>query len=124
MKGIRILCADLVYEAALNETDTADKILQACPIEGRVNTWGDEIYFSIPVELPAENGARADVAIGELGYWPPGRALCIFFGRTPASSGPEPQAASPVNVFGRIDGDMSALRRIREGEKVRVERIE
>jgi len=110
--------------AELNESLTAQKIWDALPIEGRANTWGDEIYFEIPVVLEQEPDARADVEVGELGYWPVGQAFCIFFGPTPVSSGNQPRAASPVNVFGRIVGDATVLRSVQDGARVRITRAE
>jgi len=100
---------------------TAQAIWEALPIEGRANTWGDEIYFSIPVEVEAEN-PREVVKKGDVGYWPPGSALCIFFGPTPASRGGEIRPASPVNVFGRVQGDPEVLKNVGGGERVRIER--
>ena len=84
---------------------------------------GDEIYFEIPVDL-AEDEAYADVAVGDLAYWPPGSALCIFWGATPASTGREPRAASPVNVFGRIDNGAQDFSAVKTGTLVRIEQLE
>jgi len=100
---------------------TAQAIYDALPIEGRANTWGDEIYFSIPVEVEAET-PRDVVELGELGYWPPGSAFCIFFGPTPASRGNEIRPASPVNVFGRVSGDPKIFKKVKSGETVRIEK--
>jgi hypothetical protein len=100
---------------------TARALWDALPIEARANTWGDEIYFSIPVEAEAENPKEV-VEAGDLGYWPPGSAFCIFFGPTPASRGDEIRPASPVNVIGRIDGDPLVFRKVRGGEEVVIER--
>lgn len=100
---------------------TVQALWDALPIEARANTWGDEIYFSIPVEAEAENQKEV-VEAGDLGYWPPGNAFCIFFGPTPASRGDEIRPASPVNVIGRIDGDPLVFRRVRGGEEVVIER--
>ncbi|HHW14948.1 MAG TPA: hypothetical protein GXX28_08465 [Firmicutes bacterium] len=120
---IRITAGDTSALAELNGTKTAEAIAAALPITGRANTWGDEIYFSIPVKLGSEQG-RSEVAVGELGYWPPGNAFCIFFGRTPASIGPEPRAASPVNVFGKLLSDPTVFRKIKDGTAIRVEKAE
>lgn len=100
---------------------TAQAIYDALPIEGRANTWGDEIYFSIPVEVEAET-PRDVVELGELGYWPPGSAFCIFFGPTPASRGNEIRPASPVNVFGRVLGDPKIFKKVKSGETVLIEK--
>lgn len=101
--------------------ETARAIWDALPIEGRANIWGDEIYFSIPVEAGVEN-PREVVEMGDLGYWPPGKAFCIFFGRTPASRGDEIRPASPVNVFGKVSGDPRVFKKVRGGERVTLER--
>lgn len=123
MPRIKITAGDVVAFAALNETSTAEAIWNALPIKAPANTWGDEIYFSIPVHLEEEN-AQAVVEKGDLGYWPAGDAFCIFFGRTPASRGDEIRPASPVNVFGRVEGDAAVFKGVRSGEKVVVERVE
>jgi len=121
MRRIRITAGSVSAEAVLNDTKTADAIWEALPIEARANTWGDEIYFSIPVRLGEEN-AQEVVEMGDLGYWPPGNAFCIFFGPTPASRGDEIRPASPVNVFGKLEGDPAVFKKVRSGEKVRVEK--
>jgi hypothetical protein len=110
-------------EATLTDEnpDTAKKIWEALPIEARANTWGDEIYFGIPVEADPEN-PREVVELGDLAYWPPGNAFCIFFGRTPASRGDEIRPASAVNVFGKVEGDPKVFKKVRSGERVRIER--
>ena len=101
--------------------ETAGAIWGALPIEGRANTWGDEIYFPIPVLIVAENPKEV-VEMGDLGYWPPGSAFCIFFGRTPASRGDEIRPASPVNVFGRLLEDPRVFKRVKPGDAVTLER--
>jgi hypothetical protein len=100
---------------------TAEAILAALPIEGRGSRWGEEIYFSIPVNMGEENSSGV-VGMGDLGYWPPGNAFCIFFGPTPASSGDEIRPASPVNVFGKVVGPLENLREFSSGSKIRIER--
>ena len=105
MKSITIQAGGVTIDAELNEGRTAHLIWEALPITGKASTWGDEIYFSIPVKADNEAGAREDVEVGELGDWPPGNAFCIFFGPTPASSGSSPRAASPVNILGKVVGD-------------------
>lgn len=109
--------------ASLTEENpvTAKAFTDSLPIKGRANTWGDEIYFSIPVETPEEN-SKPVVDLGDIAYWPPGNAFCIFFGRTPMSRGDEIRPASPVNVFGRIDADATVFKKVRSGEEVLIER--
>jgi hypothetical protein len=122
MRKIEIRAGGISVTATLADNATADAIWNALPIEGHANTWGEEIYFSIPVDVEPAKDARDLVAIGELGYWPPGNAFCIFFGRTPASHGSEPRAASPVNVFGQVEDDATLFKAVRGGAKVRIER--
>ncbi len=123
MPRIKITAGDIVAFAELNDTATAKAIWNALPIEARASTWGDEIYFSIPVYLEEEN-AQEVVEKGDLGYWPPGNAFCIFFGRTPASRGDEIRPASPVNVIGRVEGDPTVFKKVRSGERVMLEQEE
>ncbi len=122
MRRIRITAAKTTCEATLNESSTAAAIWDALPLEGRGNTWGDEIYFTIPVRCAPES-PREVIELGDLAYWPPGSAFCIFFGPTPASRGGEIRAASPVDVFGRVDGDPSIFKTVRSGSPVKVERV-
>ena len=124
MKRITIRAGEIAAPAELNDSPTAQKIWEALPIKARGNRWGDEIYFSIPVTMGSEPGARADVKVGELGYWPPGNAFCIFFGPTPASDGQEPRAASPVNVLGKITADAALFRQVKDGEQITLEKAE
>jgi len=124
MRQIKIKAGPVEAIADLDDCPTADAIWEALPITGQANTWGDEIYFEVPVFLDPSADAREAVAVSELGYWPPGHAFCIFFGRTPASQGDEPRAASAVNVFGRLAGDATIFHQVRSGETVFIERIE
>ena len=121
-KRIKISATPVVVEAELNESQTAQQIWEALPIEARGNTWGDEIYFSIPVDAETDN-AQAVVEMGELAYWPPGTAFCIFFGPTPMSQGSEIRPASPVNVVGKIIGEPTAFKQVSDGTVVKIEKI-
>lgn len=122
-KKITITVNDVKMSAELNDSETAQKIWDALPIEGSVNTWGDEIYFSIAVNVGLEN-AKVVVSEGDLGYWPPGNAFCIFFGTTPVSRGNEIRAASPVNIFGKIIGDPKVFKKASSGAKIIIEKSE
>ena len=122
LKDIKISAGDITVLAELGESLTARKIWEVLPVDGAVNRWGDEIYFGIPVKIEEEPDAQDDVQVGDLAYWPPGRAFCIFFGPTPASTDEHPRAASPVNVFGHIKGDAVIFRAVQSGSTVRVER--
>ncbi len=123
MARMRITAGDVTVTATLNDSPTARAIWEALPIEERGSTWGDEIYFGIPVHRDEED-AQEVVELGDIGYWPPGHAFCIFFGRTPMSRGNEIRPASPVNVLGRIDGDATLFRQVASGARVRLERGE
>lgn len=102
---------------------TVMAIVAALPIEGIARRWGDEVYFEIPVEAAEENSVEL-VERGDIGYWPPGRALCIFFGPTPASrTRDEIRPASPVNPVGRIRGDPRIFSSVREGERISVQAV-
>jgi len=123
VRRIEIVAGEVAAEAELDQSETAEAIWDALPIEGTANTWGDEIYFSIPLTLELEDGQEV-VQLGELGYWPPGRAFCIFFGPTPASEGDEIRPASAVTIFGRILGDATAFKSVKDRAQVTVRRSE
>ena len=117
---IKARVENLEVAIELNNTQTAGKIVDALPIESTVNLWGDEIYFDIPVACGPENQAEV-VELGDVGYWPPGKALCFFFGTTPASQGDEIRPASAVNIVGRIVGDPTILKNVPSGAKIVVD---
>ena len=121
-KKLRILLGELEIEGELNNSRTAQLILEALPIETETSLWGEEIYFAIPVKAELDSGAREVVSMGDLGYWPTGRAFCIFFGPTPASRGDEIRAASAVNLIGKIVSDPKLLKKVKEGVRVRLEK--
>lgn len=122
-RKLHIRAGEVTSTALLNDTPTANAIWKALPIQARASTWGDEIYFSIPVHQTEQN-AQSVVAPGDLGYWPPGEAFCIFFGPTPASSGDEIRPASPVNVVGHLEGDPKVFRAVPFGTVVALESAE
>jgi len=101
--------------------NTAKAVWDALPIKGKANRWGEEIYFSTSISLREEN-SKEEVAVGNLAYWPPGKAICIFFGETPVSQHGEPRAYSPVNVFAKIVGDPTVFKKVRDGDQVTLER--
>jgi len=100
---------------------TAGAVWNALPIQSRINTWGDEIYFGTIVKIDEEN-AQEKVEIGDVAYWPEGGCICVFFGKTPASTNEKPKAYSPVNVFGKITGNISILKTVVPSSVVRVEK--
>ncbi len=122
MRRIEIRAGEVVAVAVLNDSRTADSIWENLPLSSVAQTWGDEVYFSIPLHLPEED-AREVVEAGDLGYWPPGAAICIFFGPTPISRPGEIRPASPVNIIGKLEGDPRLFASVRPGERVTVDRI-
>ncbi len=101
-----------MLDAELNDTPTAKKISQSLPIDTGYNTWGDEIYFTVPVESSLDESAQEEVEIGDLGYWPTGQAFCIFFGPTPMSTEGTIKPASAVNIIGKVSGDAAKLKEV------------
>ena len=120
--NIVITAGSIRLEAELNDTFTAKAISNILPITAAANTWGDEIYFSLPITLELENGQEV-VDLGDLGYWPPGGAFCIFYGLTPASQGDEIRPASAVTIIGKVQGDVTALKQTTV-EQVVIEAVE
>ena len=122
MTQIKIEFENASIDAVLNNSETADKIKKILPLSNSVNTWGDEIYFSIGVN-DGEIDSKEVVELGDLGYWPPGNAFCLFFGLTPASEGDKIMPASPVNIIGKILSDLEILKSIKSGEKISVKLV-
>jgi hypothetical protein len=118
---IRIIIGELTVEAELNDSPTATRIAEALPIETPFSTWGDEIYFAIPVDASLDDTAREEVEMGDLGYWPTGKAFCIFFGETPVSPPGKIVPASAVNVIGRVLEDALQFKGVMLEPKVRLE---
>ena len=118
---IRITAGAVTATAALDGSRAADAIWKALPLEAKASTWGDEIYFDIGVTIAAESPKEV-VGLGDLGYWPPGSAFCIFFGPTPMSTGDEIRPASAVNVFGHVSGDPTIFKAVRAGTRITLER--
>ena len=120
MARIRFDFGSQTLEAELLDTPTARAVAAALPFEASALTWGEEVYFNVPVGVAREAGARAVVTPGEIAFWPEGPAIAIGYGRTPISQGDECRLASPCNVFARALGDVKALSAIRAGSKVKV----
>ena len=121
LRNVRITAGGVEVTAELHDTPTADLVWDALPITASGSMWGDEIYFRAPVSAE-EQDAVPTVDMGAVAYWPPGQAICLFFGPTPMSVGDEIRPASPVNVFGRILGDPTVLKAVSSGSEIRVER--
>lgn len=124
MNKILIEFENFSFQARLNDSPTAQELLKQLPIESQVNTWGEEIYFEIPVDMPQEPDAQEILSVGDLGYWPVGHAFCIFFGPTPVSTDERPQAYSPVNILGKILDNCEELKSIQNQATVRLERVD
>ncbi len=124
MARIRFDFGTLTLEATLRDTPTARAIAAALPIEASALTWGEEVYFEIPVKVAREADARAVVTPGEVAYWPDGHAIALGFGRTPISQGDECRLASPCNIFANVEGGVAALAKVRPGTKIRVTRLD
>ena len=115
---IMIIAENVQVEAELNNRTTAQSIMSALPIEASAQRWGGEIYFSIAVDAELEEDSREVLQAGELAFWPPGNAFCIFFGPTPASQGNDIRAASAVNIIGKMKGDWSGLWDVPDGGSI------
>jgi len=121
---IKIIVGDKVeVMGELFDTETARAIYDMLPVEGFCNNWGDEFYFEVPLYMPPEAGATCDVEAGDIGYWPPGKAIAVFYGPTPLSRGDKPVPASEVNLIGRIKGDASVLKKGKDETFIRMEKI-
>jgi uncharacterized protein len=121
---IRFDFGSLALDAELSDTPTAKAIAAALPIEASALTWGEEVYFEIPVQVAREKDARAVVTPGEIAYWPDGHAIAIGFGRTPISKGDETRLASPCNIWAKALSDVKALKTVRGGTKIKVHVVE
>jgi hypothetical protein len=120
MPRIRFDFGLFTLDAELLDTPTAKAIAAKLPVESEAMTWGEEVYFDVPVKVAREQDARAVVTPGEIAYWPEGPAIAIGFGRTPISKGDECRLASPCNIFARALGDVKVLAGVRAGNKIKV----
>ncbi len=118
---IRIIAGPVSVEAHLAATPCGKAIAKALPLAAHPNEWGDEFYFEVPVHMPLDDTATRAVLAGDIGYWPPGDAVAIFFGPTPLSNGQDPVPASEVNIIGRITGDPTVLKKAKGTSSIRLE---
>ncbi len=124
VQKISVQAGEVLIEAELGESPCARSIVEALPITGRANTWGEEIYFDTEINASLDETAREVVELGDIGFWPTGNAICFFFGLTPMSQGDEIRPASAVNVVGKMSGDFEALKAVKNGEEVVIKRRE
>jgi hypothetical protein len=117
---IKIVVKDIILEAELFDTPCAKAIAAALPIETSPNEWGDEFYFEIPVQHGLDKTATTKVKVGDIGFWPPGNALALFFGKTPLSTGPDPVPASEINLVGHILGDATVLKNAKRAALIKI----
>lgn len=118
---VKITIGSVTLRAELFDTACAKAIAASLPIKAKPNEWGDEYYFELPVKASLDETATAKVKIGDIGYWPPGRAMAIFFGRTPMSTGSDPVPASAVNLIGKIIDDATLLRKVKGAAEITIE---
>lgn len=123
MARIRFDLGSLTLDAELLDTPTAKAIAAALPFSASAMTWGEEVYFDVPVTVKREKDARAVVTPGEVAYWPEGPAIALGYGRTPISQGDECRLASPCNIFGRVIGDVKQLAKVKGGTTIKVTAI-
>ena len=124
VRKILVRAGEARVEAELADTSCARSIADALPITGRANTWGEEIYFDIGIDAALDETAKEVVELGDIGFWPTGNAICFFFGRTPMSQGDEIRPASAVNIVGKMIGELEALKSVKDGAEVVIERRE
>lgn len=117
---IQIIHKEFTLKAHLNNSGTANMLKNTLPIDGSVTVWGGEIYFHVPLVADEDVDAKKVLDEGDLAFWPPGNAFCIFFGPTPISQGSKPEAYSKVNVIGKIEGDIDLLKNVREGDQLKI----
>ena len=118
----KLTAGSVELDVEFDDTETARAVYDALPLESAFNVWGDEFYFEVPVAFDLDSTATTSVKVGDIGYWPPGKALAIFFGPTPMSTGDDPVPASEVNIVGRINGDATLLRKAKDASSIKIEK--
>src|SRR5437870_13765455 len=124
MRRIRFDFGTLTLDAELLDTPTARAVAAVLPLTASALTWGEEVYFEIPLKVAREAGARAVVTPGEIAYWPEGHCIALGFGRTPISQGDETRLASPCNIFAKAVSDVKVLAQIKAGTIISVAAVD
>ncbi|MEJ2509192.1 MAG: cyclophilin-like fold protein [Gammaproteobacteria bacterium] len=124
MKRIRIKIAEVILDIELLSTPTAEAVYDHLPVRARAHTWGEEVYFPVPASVALEADARDVVEPGEIAYWVEGQSVAIGFGPTPVSRAEEIRLAAPTNIWGRALDDVRALAGVRDGDPVKIERLD
>lgn len=124
MNRFELVSGDITLEGEITDENprTTEIVIDHLPIEGEAVRWGDEFYFATSLEIPEEHG-RQDIEVGEVAFWPAGKAIAVFFGRTPVSVSDKPRAYENVNVFGKLEGDARSLVKVLSGERVLVRAV-
>lgn len=118
---IKISISEVTVYGELSDTLCGQAVAKVLPIDARANVWGDEFYFTIPLTMSLDETSTTSIKVGDIGFWPPGNALAIFFGPTPMSTGSDPVPASEVNLVGKINGDATVLRKAKGTSRIRIE---
>ena len=118
---IVVTIQDQGFTARLNDSPAAKQLLDALPMKLRMSRWGEEYYGDCGLAVELDDSAPEIVEVGEIAYWPPGSALCFFFGPTPASTDARPRAASAVAPLGRFSGSVEALKSFGSSIEVQIE---
>jgi len=122
-RKLKMTIGSVKLEAELFDTPTADAIYAKLPFNSMASTWGDEVYFATPVQVRKEADAKDVVEAGELAFWVEGDSIAIGFGPTPISRGKEIRLAARTNIWGKALGPVTPLRKVKDGDFIRVEKV-
>ena len=114
---------DIEIKVKIDDSITADKLWDSLPLESVGTLWGEEVFFRTDISASLDNNSKLVVELGDVGYWPPNKAMCIFYGKTPASTDHEIRPASAVNVFGKVVDDIEKLKKVKEDCDILVTKV-